>query len=217
MPQPGTCRLRGSREGGALTLIDVRSKARSERFGRLLALIAVCAAVLAPAGAATPNPTSVTIAGSLQSEVGCPGDWDPACAASHLTYDANDDVWQGTFAVLAGSWEYKAALNDSWDENYGLGAVRQRREHPSLARRREEREVLLRPQEPLGDRQRRLHHRRRAGQLPVRARLLAATGIPRACAPGSRTSTATARTPSPPASSRPATTRPRPRSTRAGT
>jgi hypothetical protein len=24
-------------------------------------------------------PTSVTIAGSLQSEAGCPGDWDPAC------------------------------------------------------------------------------------------------------------------------------------------
>jgi len=93
------------------------------RFGRLLAALAVCAAVLAPAGAATPNPTSVTIAGDLQSELGCSGDWDPACAASHLTYDANDDVWQGTFAVPAGSWNYKAALNDGWDENYGLNAV----------------------------------------------------------------------------------------------
>ena len=26
------------------------------------------------------------------------------------------------FSVPAGSWEYKAALNDSWDENYGLNA-----------------------------------------------------------------------------------------------
>jgi hypothetical protein len=67
----------------------------------------------------TPNPTSVTIAGSLQSELGCPGDWDPACAATHLAYDAGDDVWQGTFNIPAGSWEYKAPLNDSWDENYG--------------------------------------------------------------------------------------------------
>jgi hypothetical protein len=67
----------------------------------------------------TPNPTSVTIAGSLQSELGCPGDWDPACAATHLAYDAGDGVWQGTFNVPAGSWEYKAPLNDSWDENYG--------------------------------------------------------------------------------------------------
>src|SRR5258707_4693940 len=68
----------------------------------------------------TPNPTSVTIAGDLQSELGCSGDWDPACAATHLAYDASDDVWQGTFSVPAGSWQYKAALNDGWDESYGL-------------------------------------------------------------------------------------------------
>ena len=66
--------------------------------------------------------TSVTIAGSLQSELGCPGDWDPGCAATHLAYDAGDDVWQRAFAVPAGSWEYKAALNDSWDVNYGKNA-----------------------------------------------------------------------------------------------
>ena len=71
----------------------------------------------------TPEPTSVTVAGSLQSELGCPGDWQPDCAATHLTYDAEDEVWQGVFNVPAGMWEYKAALNGSWDENYGLGAV----------------------------------------------------------------------------------------------
>ena len=58
-----------------------------------------------------------------QSEAGCAGDWDPGCAATHLTYDAGDDVWQGTFSLPAGSYEYKAALNDSWDENYGLHAA----------------------------------------------------------------------------------------------
>lgn len=71
----------------------------------------------------TPAPTSVTIAGSLQSELGCPGDWQPDCAATHLTYDAADGVWQGAFAVPAGSWEYKAPLNDSWAENYGANAA----------------------------------------------------------------------------------------------
>lgn len=69
------------------------------------------------------NPTSVTIAGDLQSELGCGGDWDPACAATHLVYDATDDVWQQTFNVPAGNWQYKAALNDSWNENYGLNAT----------------------------------------------------------------------------------------------
>src|SRR5512147_933075 len=69
------------------------------------------------------NPTSVTIAGDLQSELGCANDWDPACAATHLGYDATDDVWQGTFNIPAGNWQYKAALNDSWNENYGLNAT----------------------------------------------------------------------------------------------
>ncbi|MBK9926920.1 MAG: alpha-amylase [Anaerolineales bacterium] len=71
----------------------------------------------------TPSPASVTVAGSLQSEMGCAGDWDPACATSHLAYDASDDVWQGTWTVPAGSYEYKAALNNSWDENYGANAA----------------------------------------------------------------------------------------------
>jgi len=73
--------------------------------------------------ATTPNPTSVTIAGSLQSELGCAGDWDPACAASHLGYDAGDDVWQGSWTLPDGAYEYKAALNNSWDENYGIHAT----------------------------------------------------------------------------------------------
>jgi glycosidase len=71
----------------------------------------------------TPNPTSVTVAGSLQSELGCSGDWQPDCAATHLAYDSNDDVWQRAFDIPTGSYEYKAALNNSWDENYGAGAV----------------------------------------------------------------------------------------------
>jgi len=70
----------------------------------------------------TPAPTSVTIAGSLQSELGCPGDWQANCAATHLS-GLDDDVWQGIFSVPAGAWHYKAALNDSWEENYGQNAA----------------------------------------------------------------------------------------------
>ena len=70
----------------------------------------------------TSNPSSVTVAGSLQSQLGCPGDWQPDCSNTHLTYDASDDVWQGTWNIPAGDWEYKAALNDGWDENYGANA-----------------------------------------------------------------------------------------------
>ena len=91
----------------------------------VLLALAAAAFVLLPASTAssTPNPMSVTIAGDLQSALGCASDWDPTCAATHLTYDAADDVWQGTFSLPAGSYQYKAALNDSWDENYGLHAA----------------------------------------------------------------------------------------------
>lgn len=99
--------------------------------GRVLSFISIFAILMGsfnfPATAhivqAAGNPSSVTLAGSFQSELGCSGDWDPACAATNLAYDANDDVWQGTFTIPAGSFEYKAALNGSWAENYGLHAV----------------------------------------------------------------------------------------------
>lgn len=89
-----------------------------------LLLSALSLAAAAPLRAAhTPAPSSVTLAGNLQSELGCAGDWDPACAATHLAYDASDDAWQASFSLPAGSYEYKAALNDGWDENYGANGV----------------------------------------------------------------------------------------------
>lgn len=69
------------------------------------------------------QPGTATIAGSFQSELGCSGDWQPDCVLSHLAYDIDDDVWQGMFTVPAGGWEYKVALDDSWDINYGANAT----------------------------------------------------------------------------------------------
>jgi pullulanase-type alpha-1,6-glucosidase len=65
----------------------------------------------------------VGVPGNYQSEAGCAGDWDPACSATQLVYDANGDIWRNTFSVTpAGGYEYKVALNGSWDLNYGLHA-----------------------------------------------------------------------------------------------
>src|SRR6476619_2501844 len=101
------------------------NRPRHHRWLTLIPLFALLISALAsplsaPVALAshTANPTNVTIAGSLQSELGCPDDWQPDCAATHLTYDAGDDVWQGTFSPPVGSYEYKAALNNGWDENY---------------------------------------------------------------------------------------------------
>jgi hypothetical protein len=91
----------------------------------VLALLTGLVAIVATTAAAdhTPDPVSVAIAGNLQDELGCAGDWQADCAATDLAFDADDDVWQGTFNVPPGTWEYKTPLNDSWTENYGAGAV----------------------------------------------------------------------------------------------
>ena len=70
-----------------------------------------------------PQPDSVTVAGSLNSELGC-GEWDPTCAAAFMTLDPADKVWRLTLPKLpAGTYEFKAALNGGWDENYGAGGA----------------------------------------------------------------------------------------------
>ncbi|MCS7011535.1 MAG: alpha-amylase family glycosyl hydrolase, partial [Anaerolineales bacterium] len=67
------------------------------------------------------SPSSVTLVGDLQNELGCAGDWDPSCLATRLTYDSEDQVWQGTFTVPAGNWQYKVATNGNWDNPYPPG------------------------------------------------------------------------------------------------
>lgn len=66
---------------------------------------------------------SVTIAGTIQSVLGCPGDWQPECALTNLAFDEEDQLWEVSFDLPAGDYEYKAALNGSWDLNYGAGAA----------------------------------------------------------------------------------------------
>jgi len=60
----------------------------------------------------------VTVPGSHNSEMGCAGDWAPGCEAAKLTLRA-DGIYSGTFDVAPGDYEYKVAVNGSWDVNYG--------------------------------------------------------------------------------------------------
>lgn len=97
----------------------------------LLMLLALIVSLF-PSNAAyadpTPPPQKVVIAGTLQSEVGCAGDWQPDCDKTALKYDAQSDVWTGTFEVQPKNDQdgkgprYKAALNGGWGENYGQKA-----------------------------------------------------------------------------------------------
>lgn len=78
------------------------------------------------ASAGDDQPERVVIAGSFQSELGCTagagGDWDPGCDVTGLSFDPDGGHWEATFVLPAGDHEYKAALDGSWDENYGADA-----------------------------------------------------------------------------------------------
>jgi glycosidase len=95
--------------------------------GALVAVPGVVAA--APATAAE---ISVALVGDLQTELGCSEDWQPSCAASELEQVGDSSVYRATFAVPAGAWKFKVALNDSWDVNYGAGGAANGSDMPLL-------------------------------------------------------------------------------------
>jgi hypothetical protein len=66
----------------------------------------------------------VAIAGSLDDELGCAAEWDPTCDQAQLTLDPTTMVWKlAVTNLLAGTYEFKAALNRGWTENYGADGV----------------------------------------------------------------------------------------------
>jgi alpha-amylase len=69
---------------------------------------------------ASQQPAAVAVAGSLNTELGCATDWEPACDQAQLVLDPADLVWKLTVPNLAaGNYEFKAALDRSWGISYG--------------------------------------------------------------------------------------------------
>jgi glycosidase len=97
------------------------------RTARLYALVLgstlITVAGVVAASPATAATTSVALVGDLQSELGCPGDWQPQCAATELAQVGDTSLYRATFDVPGGDWNFKVALNDSWDVNYGAGGA----------------------------------------------------------------------------------------------
>jgi hypothetical protein len=106
---------------------------RSRIAAATVLTLAVAGSVGLAAGPASSADRTVTVAGSLQSELGCSGDWQPDCAATHLDLQPNG-TYLKTFTLPAGSYEFKAAINDSWTENYGLGGVADGPNYPLVLR-----------------------------------------------------------------------------------
>ena len=86
------------------------------------------------------------------------------------TLDPKDQIWKGTYTLPAAPYAYKAAVNKSWDENYGAGGGPGRRQH-QLHRSGRTGDLLLRPRHALGHLGRAGADHHRARLLPVRAGL----------------------------------------------
>ncbi|WP_244527511.1 alpha amylase N-terminal ig-like domain-containing protein [Lihuaxuella thermophila] len=63
---------------------------------------------------------TVTLVGNLQDELGGSEEWNPADPKTVMTRH-EDGTYRLTGALPAGTYEYKIAINGSWDENYGAG------------------------------------------------------------------------------------------------
>ncbi|MBB5832397.1 pullulanase-type alpha-1,6-glucosidase [Brachybacterium aquaticum] len=109
------------------TLIEYRAVSTDAAGQRVAAsTTAVVGADLSAAGPEDGGSTGgdmVTVPGSHNAAMGCPGDWQPDCAQARLTLDEASGKYTGTFDVPAGDYAYKVAIGGSWDENYGAGGV----------------------------------------------------------------------------------------------
>ena len=112
----------------------------------ILNILVICATLFASfspafapvAQAQGSNPEMVNIPGTHQDELGCSGEWQPDCENTQLTYDIEDDIWQGTYEIQPANDadkkgpRYKAALNGGWGENYGINATLNGQDIPLL-------------------------------------------------------------------------------------
>ncbi|MDR6905419.1 pullulanase-type alpha-1,6-glucosidase [Agromyces sp. 3263] len=98
-----------------------RVRARGWFAAAVTGALAASAIVFVPGlAAAAEEPRTFALVGSLQSELGCADDWKPDCAETELTATGTPGVYAAEFTIPAGSYEYKVAVNDAWDESYGL-------------------------------------------------------------------------------------------------
>lgn len=73
----------------------------------------------------TVNHILANVPGSFQSEIGCPGDWQPSCLRTWLQDPDGDGVYTFvTTDIPAGFYEAKVAFNESWALNYGERGLR---------------------------------------------------------------------------------------------
>ena len=105
----------------------MRTESSPHQLSRARALLAALALLSAATAAAEParddvsntNAVIATVAGSFQSELGCAGDWMPACALSRMEDVEGDGIYTFSANLPEGTYQYKVALDEGWATSYG--------------------------------------------------------------------------------------------------
>jgi pullulanase-like protein len=95
------------------------SRSRALRAG---AMLVVMLAILVATVRAQASPSSVTVVADLQSEAGCPGDFDAACPQTTMT-QGPDGIWRLNVVLPADTYHYFAVIDHSFAEVYGAHAT----------------------------------------------------------------------------------------------
>src|SRR6476661_3686475 len=65
------------------------------------------------------QPAAVAVAGDFNTLLGAPENWAPQYDEAQMRLDELDQLWKLSAEIPAGYYNFKIALNRSWDENYG--------------------------------------------------------------------------------------------------
>jgi len=68
---------------------------------------------------ANPLTGMVNVPGSYQAAAGCAADWDPTCSVTAMAVGDDGLYHSGPFNLVAGTYEYKVAMDGAWTVNYG--------------------------------------------------------------------------------------------------
>ncbi len=69
------------------------------------------------------QPDAVAVAGDFNVLIGAPANWAPQYDEAQMELDHVDQLWKIAADIPAGYYNFKIALNRSWDENYGAFGV----------------------------------------------------------------------------------------------
>lgn len=75
------------------------------------------------------QPESVAIAGDFNEILGALANWDPSHDSAQMILDKKSGVWKLSADLPAGFYSFKAAVNGSWEENYGAFGQRDGSNH----------------------------------------------------------------------------------------